>query len=110
MKKLFEQYHSESQEEACGFILDHLYIIRLKNIHPEPTEGFEIDPQDTLRYMDRITGVWHTHPNSTSVLSGEDKACIEMWPDWDHYVVGEDGCRHYRVKDGAVIDVDYLPR
>ena len=108
MKSLFEFY--EGDEERCGFILDDGQVLELKNIHPEPQKGFEIDAEEILRYISRIAAIWHTHPGSTSVLSGEDKLCMEMWPQVKHMIVGKDGITTYRVVNGAVLNEDYLPR
>ena len=110
MRSLFRFYDENEVEEMCGFILDKRRCVQLKNVHPEPTEGFEIDPEDTLRYLDRIKGIWHTHPNEPAVLSGHDKLCMEMWPDIPHYIIGSDGIRKYVVKDGAVVNANYTPR
>lgn len=108
MKDLFEFYGGD--EERCGFILSDGEVIELKNVHVEPTSGFEIDPEDILRYIDRIDSIWHTHPNSPSVLSGEDKLCMEAWPQVTHKIVGDDGITTYKVINGAVLNENHLPR
>ena len=110
MKSLFRFYSETDPEEVCGFVLENKRSVQVKNVHPEPTQGFEIDPEDIMSYIDRIKGIWHTHPQATSVLSGEDKQCIEQWPDVAHYIVGEDGIRKYVVENGVVVDADYIPR
>lgn len=102
--------HYEGDEERCGFILFGGVIIELPNVHPEPINGFEIDPKAILRYIDQIEGIWHTHPKGSSTLSGEDKLCMEQWPQLDHYIVGEDGVSVYKVTEGVVINADYFPR
>jgi proteasome lid subunit RPN8/RPN11 len=110
MQNLFDLYEDSFEEERCGFILKDGDLIELRNSHPEPTIGFEIDPKDTLAYIDQLAAIWHTHPQEPSVLSGEDKSCMEQWPDLKHYIVGEDGVRVYVVKDGVVLNEDYFPR
>lgn len=110
MKNLLRFYDDEETEEMCGFVLKNRRVVQLKNVHPEPTQGFEIDPADTMRYMDRLKGIWHTHPKADAVFSGEDKLCMEQWPDLAHYVVGQDGVRKYIVKNGAVLNANYTPR
>lgn len=110
MLNLFDLYIPEMKEEQCGFILKDGTIVELKNIYGEPTEGFEIDPKDTLRYIDDLVGIWHSHPDSHSVLSGEDKQCMEQWPDLKHYIIGNDGIRVYVVKDGVVLNENHITR
>lgn len=110
MKALFEQYQDDNDEELCGFILEDGQIVPLENQCGDKPRGFEIDPEDTLRYIDQLAGIWHTHPGAAAVLSGEDKLCMEQWPDVVHYIIGNDGIRKYVVENGVVIDADYLPR
>lgn len=107
MKDLFDYYSGE--EERCGFVIDGA-IFELPNVHPEPKMGFEIDPRDIIRYVTQIDAIWHTHPGSSSVLSGEDKRYMKMWPDVFHWVIGEDGMSKYKVEDGVVINADHIPR
>lgn len=110
MKSLFDRYEDEAKEERCGLILVQGIVIECKNIHPEPEKGFEIDPEVVLKHLDELSGTWHTHPQQSSTLSGEDHTCFTQWPDLDHYIIGEDGVRIYQIMEGAVIDVNYIPR
>lgn len=110
MKAFFKFYDDADTIERCGFVLKRRKILELDNRHPEPTNGFEIDPKETLRYIDKLVGIWHTHPGSPAVLSGEDKLCIEQWPDLAHYIIGSDGVRKYTVENGVVVNADYLSR
>ena len=110
MKDLFEYYVEGETEERCGFALNDGQVIELSNIAEDKAAGFEIDPRDTLRYIDDMSGIWHTHPNKTSVLSGQDKQCFEQWPDVDHFVIGNDGIRKYRVMEGVVVNANHIPR
>lgn len=107
MKDLFDYY--EGDEERCGFVIEDA-IFELPNVHPEPKEGFEIDPAEIVRYSDQIEAIWHTHPNGSSVLSGADKSYMLMWPHVSHFVVGEDGISEYKVEDGTVLNANYTPR
>lgn len=110
MKDLFNYYSEEDSEERCGLVLISGEILELKNIHPEPSLGFEIDPEAIISYLAEMKATWHTHPKANSILSGEDHLCFSTWPDLDHYIIGKDGVRMYTVEEGAVIDADYLPR
>lgn len=110
MKVLLKQYDENETQELCGFVLKNRKIVKLENRHPEPTKGFEIDPKETLRYIDDLKAIWHTHPGSPAVLSGEDKLCMEQWPDLDHYIIGSDGVRKYVVQNGVVVNANHIPR
>lgn len=110
MENLFNLYEESFEEERCGFILKDGNVIELKNIHAEPTVGFEIDPKDILAYIDQLDAIWHTHPQDSSVLSGEDKSCMQQWPDLKHYIIGDDGVRLYMVRDGVVLNENHIPR
>lgn len=107
---MLDFYKEEDKEERCGFILNDGTILEVQNIHPEPESGFEIDPQETLRYINELAGVWHTHPKAPSVLSGDDKLYMEQWPQLSHYVIGNDGMREYRIEDGVLVNANYVPR
>ncbi len=109
MSDLFNHY-SEEGPERCGLILMGGVILECDNIHPEPETGFEIDPETVLKHEADIEGTWHTHPGQSAILSGEDHLCFTQWPRLDHYIVGNDSIRIYRVKSGAVIDADHIPR
>lgn len=109
MKSLFRFYNDEG-EEACGVVLIDNHIVEVKNVHPEPTKGFEVDPEALVKYDEQMIGTWHTHPGQSSILSQEDLNCFQTWPSLVHYIVGNDGIRKYVVKDGAVIDANYTPR
>lgn len=110
MKNLFDYYEAEATEERCGLILKGDIIKEFPNIHPEPTKGFEIDPQEIMDHLDEMIGTWHTHPQQTSVFSGEDHICFTQWPSLTHYVIGSDGIRVYKITEGAVLDAGYIPR
>lgn len=108
MQSLFKYYNTSDNQERCGLILSGGETLESKNIHPEPEKGFEIDPEDILKHIDELAGTWHTHPNTSSVLSAEDFNCFKQWPDLTHYIISGDGIRVYKVIRGAVVDVNYI--
>lgn len=107
MQALFDYY--EGEEERCGFIVAG-EIIEFPNVHPEPTQGFQIDDETILRYIDDIEGIWHTHPGASSVLSGADKEYISWWPNVHHYIIGADGISEYKVDNGVVLNANHTTR
>lgn len=108
MKSDLFEFYSDEGAERCGFVLKDDSIVELENIHPEPQLGFEIDSVEILRYIDDLKIIWHTHPGSTSTLSGEDKNYMEMWPDVEHVIIGSDGLKVYKVQNGVVLNENYL--
>lgn len=97
-------------EERCGFILSDGSIVELDNIHPEPTAGFMVSADTVAAYIDEIKATWHTHPKTSSLLSGEDYQTFLNYEWCEHFVIGPDGVRSYIVKDGAVIEEGHTPR
>lgn len=64
-------------EEICGFIYcteTEAHVLPCRNISPEPTEAFEIDPQDYIkaRGLGRLYGVYHSHTNGSTAFSPDD--------------------------------------
>lgn len=105
VSKLKRKLKAGDTEERCGLILEGGKIITAPNIHPEPTNGFMIDPSALLLNEQKMIGTWHTHPNGQSVLSAADHQGFRQWPNLTHYVIGEDGVRAYEVEDGLVLEV-----
>lgn len=89
--------------ERVGFILKSGAIIEVQNVCEEPNEGFEIDTDDLEKHFDDIQATWHTHPNATSNLSVGDLESFRNFPDWDHYIIGEDGVTRYVVEGSDVL-------
>lgn len=98
--------YSDKGEERCGFILPNK-IIEVKNIAPEPEEGFMIDPSDIVKYVEQQDAFasWHTHPNYGSNLSGEDYRTFKAYNNLYHFIVGKDGVRCFAVEGQAVVEV-----
>lgn len=104
--KFMRFFDPENPKEQCGFVLKGNKMVEVKNVHPEPEKGFEIDPEAILRHEDQIKATWHTHPNGTKALSERDYACFLAWPHLEHYIVGLDGVQRYVVEDGVVLNAD----
>lgn len=105
-------YSPNDLEERCGLILKDGTIVEIRNVHAEPEKGFKMAPTEFFRYIKskKVTGTWHTHPQSDPNLSQEDYAGFLQWPDFDHYIRGErDGeplTLKFRVDNGVVIGVE----
>ena len=109
MIDLFNYYEEDAKLERCGLILKGDKILECKNIHLEPSKGFEIDPEDIIKHLDDMVATWHTHPNQASTLSGEDHLCFTTWPDLKHFIIGSDGISVYIIREGAVICDSKIP-
>lgn len=106
MKALVKKLKKGDTEERCGLVLKDGSVIELKNIAEEPQHGFEISPEDMVKYEDEIAASWHTHPDHNSNLSEKDYFGFLMWPQIKHYIVGINGVSCYIVVDGIIINED----
>lgn len=109
MNALFDFFHEDNPYERCGLIVGD-EIIEVSNTHPEPEEGFEVDPAALIEYEGRMTGTWHTHPKGSSNLSQEDHNCFTQWPELRHFIIAKDGITEFVVIEGAVIRANHTPR
>lgn len=81
--------------ERCGFIING-EIVEVENVSPKPEEGFVISVLDVIKYADSAEGTWHTHPEESCNLSGEDYPMFTMWKDLYHIIIGSDGIKKYK--------------
>lgn len=93
----------DGDNERVGFILDDDSIIEIENICSDPTDGFEIHTDDLMKYEGHIKASWHTHPGASSNPSMGDLQSFLNYPDWVHYIIGEDGVIAYEVKNGKLL-------
>lgn len=54
--------------EACGIITKDFDYIPCKNISPNPTISFVIDPIEVYKNENNIWGFFHSHPNSNNPI------------------------------------------
>jgi proteasome lid subunit RPN8/RPN11 len=104
MKKLLK-FYSDTGNERVGFILKSGRAVEVDNICNEPAYGFDVRVEDLEKYEDRMVATWHTHPGGSSNLSADDFTTYLNWPHLSHYVVGKDGVRHFKVVNGALVNV-----
>lgn len=86
MQELFA-LHNPNGPERCGVILTDGSILELDNIHPDPNNGFAMDP--TLLDTTGVVASWHTHPTTGPNLSIADFKAFKSYPHLLHYVVAE---------------------
>lgn len=92
-----------SPRERVGFVLKSGEIVEVENICPHPEEGFEVKTEDLVRYLDEATASWHTHPGKDAGASHADFLTFRSYPELEHYIIGTDGVRKYRVDGNSVI-------
>lgn len=97
---------NNNETERVGLVLKSGEIIEMQNHCADPSNGFETDGLDFLKYDGDILATWHTHPNANSNLSQGDKQSFLNWPDLDHYIVGMDGVSRYFIENGKVFRCD----
>lgn len=102
--------YSANGIERVGFIIDE-DIVEVTNISKSPDGSFMVGSADVLMFIESSgpKSTWHTHPNSTSNLSGEDALMFKSWPEYEHIIIGNDGIRVYKYNDskGALIEVGF---
>jgi proteasome lid subunit RPN8/RPN11 len=95
------------EPELCGLVLTDGTVVQLSNIHPEPQNGFHMDPEQLLARLDDAVATWHTHPGRDPNLSEEDMSGFRAWPSLTHHIVGiRDG--EPTVHSFAVLDDDVV--
>ena len=96
IKKILNSFYYHEGIERVGFIVEDNRIVEVRNVSEKPTEGFLVDPKDTIRCIERgAWATWHTHPNQDSNLSGEDNRMFTNWSDLVHFIIGSNGVKAY---------------
>lgn len=88
--------------ERLGFILKDGSHVECKNVAENPRDGGLVSSEDLMEYYPRVVASWHTHVGSCN-LSGTDFLLFQSYPDWDHYIAGDDGIMKYNMEDGDLV-------
>lgn len=113
LMKHLQDLYSDTGKERVGFILDNYSFIEVKNVATNPEEGFAVSGEDIKEYaINNAIGTWHTHPNATSNLSGEDYTNFFVWDNLFHLIIGKDGVKLYcYVTEGnCIVEEFFVPR
>lgn len=100
-KNLLKLY--DDKVEHVGFILSNGKLVEVENTSSAPEESFDVSGEDILKYEKTAVASWHTHPGGDSNLSVGDMETFLNWPEWEHYIIGNDGITKFIVKDGEVL-------
>ncbi len=100
------RFYAEAGPERVGFVLEH-QIIEIQNMSQAPESSFMISANDRHQYDSQIRATWHTHPNQSCNLSGEDYESFMDWPEVYHFIIGNDGVKCYVWDDklNAMVEV-----
>jgi len=98
--------HLTGDEERCGFIMPDGSLVEVPNVATERQSSFRMEPADVISHEEKAWGTFHTHPNSTSNLSGEDYIAFTNYPDLKHIIIGDDGISCYSVAQSGVVVKD----
>jgi hypothetical protein len=79
-------------------------VVELTNICDDPAAGYTPDLDALIPLLPTMSSTWHSHPDASAQLSGEDWETFSSWPDHTHAIVGNDGVRWYAVKGGGVVN------
>lgn len=100
-KKLSEFYNEDV--ERVGFVLNDGEVVEVPNVSNTPERGFDVSPEDVMKYGDIALSTWHTHPKATFNLSAIDMQTFLNWSNLSHFIIGNNGVREYVVEDGEVL-------
>lgn len=108
LKDYLESLYSEDGPERCGFMTEN-GLVEVRNVCDTPTEGFIISPSDVMLYEGSAIATWHTHPNVSSNLTGEDYNMFRIWYRLHHIIIGKDGFRVFKYDNvkKAMLEVKY---
>lgn len=97
--------------ERVGFVTPNSFE-EVVNVSPDPINSMVVSPSDVLKYTEekQATATWHTHPNSTCNLSGEDYGMFKTWADLYHIIIGKEGFKVYKFDEekNSVMEVLYV--
>lgn len=93
----------KGDEERCGFVLKTGEIVEVENICEDRQNGFQVKSEDVFKHLLIAEATWHTHPGASKNLSANDHQAFRNFPEWKHYIIGEDGVACYVVQNGMVI-------
>ena len=85
IERLLSEARRAHPLECCGILLGHGEVIvqakAAANVHPDPRQHFEIDPQALIdAHRDardgdlQVLGYYHSHPNGLAEPSATDRA------------------------------------
>lgn len=75
IQAILEHAYQQFPKEACGLLLDTGYgveVLRCENISHQPEQEFLIDPLVYAQQAERISAVYHSHPNRSPEPSEAD--------------------------------------
>lgn len=113
--EMFDRYveplkalYTDHLPERIGFILKNGDIIELTNTAQKAAEEdvFEFSAVDIVWYSDQVWATWHTHIGSGN-LSCDDFTGFINYPDWLHFIVGNDGVWAYSVFEERDVTLIY---
>lgn len=118
--ELLRLANAEHPREVCGLLLGRDALVQevrsCKNVHPQPTNHFEIDPQaliDAHRAAraggPQVLGYFHSHPSGPPEPSATDRAHAtvdgRVWA-----IVGEGKVGWWRDTPDGFVPLSYVPR
>lgn len=77
-------------------------IVETKNIHENPRNNFRFESSVFIDFP-LCVATWHTHPTNDTNLSVEDYFNFLKYPQFRHYIVGENEVSHYFVENNQVL-------
>lgn len=112
MSELLLHKYLESGPERLGFILEDGEIVEVFNNHEDSEKGARYLSKDLFNFAynpkteNKAVATWHTHPNGSNNLSGEDYEAFKGHPQLTHYIVGKNGVAKYTVDATGTVKND----
>jgi proteasome lid subunit RPN8/RPN11 len=113
----------EAPRECCGLVLGldgtARRVVRCRNVDPEPTLRYRVDPDDARRVIaalddeDReLVAIYHSHPRSEPAPSATDRREARWWRRPFYILVSLRGetpeLRAYRISEDEVAQAEVL--
>lgn len=109
MQDELQNKYAPEGAERIGFILSDDTVVECLNDHDDPEFGARYRSIDLFDFVYnpktevKAVATWHTHPNVSCNLSGEDYAAFKNHPHLAHYIIGSDGVAIYTILEGGVV-------
>ena len=101
MQQLVDLYREG--EERIGVILFDGTIIECENISHDKAHSAALSAENLVMFETLAAATWHTHPEASCNLSLDDYDAFLLWPQWRHWIIGNDGAACYEAVDEEVI-------
>ena len=120
LRSVIAHARERAPEEVCGWLAGEgqrvTRVYPVPNIAEEPRVSFRMDPEAQLRAMHettsrglKLTGTYHSHPNTPALPSLQDRA-LAYYPESSHLIVSlkepHPEVRCYRIMQRGYVEIE----